>query len=124
MGEMRPTKISLQLADKTIKYPMGVLNDVPFKIGEFYILVDFVIMDIKEDSEIPIILGSPFLAMNEAIIDVKRGKLTFQVGEEKVEFMLAKLMKNPLTRCSCNLVDIIDICVKESTFENLLIDEF
>ena len=45
-------------------------------------------MDIKEDINTPIILGRPFLATVGAIIDVKRGKLTFEVGEEKVEFFL------------------------------------
>lgn len=53
--------------------------------------VDSVIMDIDEDFQIPIILGRPFLATARAIIDVKRGKLTFEVGEEKIEFILEKL---------------------------------
>lgn len=56
MGEMRPIVISLQLADRKIKCLMSVLIDVPVRLGEFYILVDFVIMDIK----IPIILGRDF----------------------------------------------------------------
>lgn len=65
-----------------------MLENVPVRIGQFYILIDFIIMDIKEDSNIPIILGRPFLATTRAIIDVKKGKLTFEVGEEKVEFIL------------------------------------
>lgn len=46
-------------------------------------------MDIKENSTIPIILGRPFLAIAGEIIDVKRGKLTFEVGDEKIEFILS-----------------------------------
>ena len=88
MGELRPTKMSVQLADRSVKYPIGILENVPVRIGQFYIPTDFIIMDIKEDNVTPIILGRPFLATVGAIIDVKRGKITFEVGEEKVEFIL------------------------------------
>ncbi|XP_050914787.1 uncharacterized protein LOC127129692 [Lathyrus oleraceus] len=66
-----------------------MLENILVRIGQFYIPTDFIIMDIKEDSHIPIILGRPFLATDGAIIDVKKGKITFEVGEEKVEFILA-----------------------------------
>ncbi|XP_050897321.1 uncharacterized protein LOC127104161 [Lathyrus oleraceus] len=84
LGELRPTKMSLQLADRSFKFPIGMLENIPFRIGQFYIPTNFVIMDIKEDSHIPIILGRPFLATTRVTIDVKKGKLTFDVGEEKV----------------------------------------
>lgn len=70
-------------------------------------------MDIKEDSHIPIILGRPYLATARAIIDVKKGRLTFEVGEEKVEFLLAKFLQAPTIDDSCCLLDVIDECVKE-----------
>lgn len=50
-------------------------------------------MDIKEDSNILILFGRPFLATDGAIIDVKRGKLTFEVGGEKIEFILSQFLK-------------------------------
>ena len=93
MGELRPTKMSVQLADRSVKYPVGILENVPVRIGQFYIPTDFIIMDIKEDSVTPIILGRPFLATVGAIIDVKRGKLTFEFGEEKVEFILTQFLQ-------------------------------
>lgn len=89
LGEVRPMRMSLQLAGHFVKFPVGMLENVPVRIGQFYIHIDFIIMDIKEDSNIPIILGRPFLATAGAIIDVKKGKLTFEVGEEKVEFILS-----------------------------------
>ncbi|XP_050917304.1 uncharacterized protein LOC127132397, partial [Lathyrus oleraceus] len=95
MGELRPTKMSVQLADRSIKYPVGILENVPVRIGQFYIPTDFTIMDIREDDTTPIILGRPFLATAGAIIDVKRGRLTFEVGEEKIEFILSKFLKAP-----------------------------
>ncbi|XP_050896521.1 uncharacterized protein LOC127103296 [Lathyrus oleraceus] len=75
LGELRPTKMSHQLADRSAKFPVGMLENVPVRIGQFYIPIDFVIMDIKEDSHVPIILGRPFLATVGAIIDMKKGRL-------------------------------------------------
>jgi len=67
----------------------------------------------EEDSQVPILLGRPFLTTAGAIIDVKNGRLAFNVGKETVEFDLAKLMKNPSIKDSCCMVDIIDRCVEE-----------
>ena len=117
LGELKPTRMSLQLADRSIKYPVGILEDVPLRIGQLYIPTDFVVMDISEDSHTPIILGRPFLATVGAIIDVKRGKLTFEVGEEKIEFILSKFMKGPAINDTCCFVDIIDECIKKLSSE-------
>ncbi|XP_058775016.1 uncharacterized protein LOC131649266 [Vicia villosa] len=113
LGELRPTRMFLQLVDRSVKYPVGMLENIPVRIGQFYIPTDFIIMDIQEDSNIPIILGRPFLATAGAIIDVKRGKLTFEVGEEKIEFILFQFLKAPSIVDTCCFVDIIDECVKE-----------
>ncbi|XP_058735185.1 uncharacterized protein LOC131607180, partial [Vicia villosa] len=95
LGELKATRMSLQLADRSVKYPVGMLENIPVRVGQFYIPTDFIIMDIQEDSNIPIILGRPFLATAGAIIDVKRGKLTFEVGEERIEFILSQFLKAP-----------------------------
>ncbi|XP_050915724.1 uncharacterized protein LOC127130801 [Lathyrus oleraceus] len=71
LGELRPTRMSLQLSDHSVKYPIGMLENIPVQVGQFFIPTDFIIVDIKEDSNIPIILGRPFLATVGAIIDVK-----------------------------------------------------
>ncbi|XP_057985298.1 uncharacterized protein LOC131170255 [Hevea brasiliensis] len=86
--ELRPTTISLQLADRSIKYLVGILENILIKVGKFFIPLDFVVQEIEEDIQIPIILGRPFLATAGAIIDVKNGLLTLKVGDEKVEFNL------------------------------------
>ena len=80
LGEMRPTTIFLQLADCSVKYTIGVLEDVPIKVGDLYVPVDFVILEMEEDMRTPIILGRPFLATAGCRIDVKNGKLSFDVG--------------------------------------------
>ncbi|KAJ9173786.1 hypothetical protein P3X46_016890 [Hevea brasiliensis] len=73
IGELKPTTISLQLADRSVKYPVGILENIPIKVGKFFIPVDFVVLQMEEDVKIPIILGIPFLATTGAIIDVKNG---------------------------------------------------
>ena len=112
LGELKPTKMTLQLADRSIIYPAGILEDIPVKVGGIYIPADFVVMEMEEDFQVPILLGRPFLATAGAIIDVKHGKLTFNVGEEKVEFEIANLMKSPSIQDSCYMIDIVDHCVK------------
>ncbi|XP_010545197.1 PREDICTED: uncharacterized protein LOC104817646 [Tarenaya hassleriana] len=51
VGELKPTRMTLQLADRSVKYPIGILEDVPLKVGNFYIPVDFVVLDMDEDSK-------------------------------------------------------------------------
>ncbi|XP_050893362.1 uncharacterized protein LOC127099689 [Lathyrus oleraceus] len=113
MGELRPTRMFVQLADRSIKFPVGMLENVPVHICQFYIPTDFIIMDIKEDSNIPVILRRPFLATAEAIIDVKKGKITFKAGEEKVKFILMQFLKAPTIDDTCCLLDVIEECVRE-----------
>ncbi|XP_050916796.1 uncharacterized protein LOC127131966 [Lathyrus oleraceus] len=121
LGELRPTKMSLQLADRYVKFPIGMLENNLVRIAQFYIPIDFVIMDIKEDTHIPIILKRPFLATVGAIMDVEKGNLTFEVREEKVKFILAQLLLVPAIEDSCCLLDVIDECVKEMEREPLII---
>ncbi|XP_078176374.1 uncharacterized protein LOC144569775 [Carex rostrata] len=88
VGELRPTGMTLQLADSSIRLPLGIVEDVPVLIGKFYVHVDFVVMDMEEDKEIPIILGQPFLKIARTLIDVENETLTLQIGDDKVEFNL------------------------------------
>ena len=93
LGELTPTAMTLQMSDKTLAHPKGILEDVLIKVGKFVFLVDFVVIDIKEDKQIPLMLGRPFLATGEALIDVKKGELTLKVGDEAVHFNLNHSLK-------------------------------
>nr|XP_016491521.1 PREDICTED: uncharacterized protein LOC107811157 [Nicotiana tabacum] len=73
IGRARPTSMLLQLADRTIKRPSCIHDVVLVQVGKFVFPVDFVILDCKVDEEIPIILGSPFLATGRALIDCETG---------------------------------------------------
>lgn len=70
LDEMKLTNISLDLNDMPINYSVGILEDVPIRIGKLNIPTDYVIMEIEEDSQTPILLGRPFLARVGAIVDV------------------------------------------------------
>ncbi|XP_028187410.1 uncharacterized protein LOC114374021 [Glycine soja] len=73
--EIRLTRMALQLADRTIKQPYGIIEDVLVKVDKFLFLVDFGAMDIDEDNEDPLILGRPFMKNSKVMIDVDDGKL-------------------------------------------------
>ncbi|XP_057999070.1 uncharacterized protein LOC131177911 [Hevea brasiliensis] len=83
LGELKPTTISVQLADRSIKYPIRILKNILLKVGKFFILVDFIVLDMEEDVKIPVILERPFLTTVGANIDVKNGRLTLKVEEKK-----------------------------------------
>ena len=57
VGELRPTQMTLQLADSSVRLPLGIVEDVPVQVGKFYVPADFVVMEMEEDKEVPIILG-------------------------------------------------------------------
>ncbi|XP_019256242.1 PREDICTED: uncharacterized protein LOC109234628 [Nicotiana attenuata] len=73
IGRARPTSMLLQLADRMVKKPSGILDDVLVQVGKFVFPTDFVILDCQVDGEIPIILGRPFLAIGRALIDCETG---------------------------------------------------
>ena len=74
LGEARPTIVTLKLVDKSLKHPGGggggVIEDVLVKVDKFIFPAYFIVLDMEEDKEIPIILGRPFLSTGRAMIDV------------------------------------------------------
>ncbi|XP_021750719.1 uncharacterized protein LOC110716414 [Chenopodium quinoa] len=91
LGELLQTNMTLQFVDRSIKFPKDRVEDVPLKIREFAIPVDFIVLEIAEDDNIPIILGRPFLATSGALIDVKGGIITLCVGIDKASFNLKSM---------------------------------
>ena len=85
-GEPKPTSISLQSVDRSIKYPRGVIEDVLVKVKNLYFLAEFIVLNMEEDREVPLILGHPFLATGDTLIDVQQKKLTLRVQDEEVTF--------------------------------------
>ena len=77
LGELKPTNITLSLADRSVKIPKGIVEDVLVKVDKFYYPVDFVVLDTEpitsEPNHVPIILRRPFLATSNAIINCRNG---------------------------------------------------
>ena len=70
LGEITPIAITLKMADRSMAQQEGFLEDVHFKVGKFIFPVDFVIMKMEGDTQVPLLLGRPFLATGVALIDV------------------------------------------------------
>ena len=90
--EVKPMRMTLQLVDRSIKCPYGVIEDVLVKVDKFTFPVDFVILDIEEDTEVPLILGRPFMKTARVIIDVDDGHLKVHVQDEIVTFIVIEAM--------------------------------
>ncbi|GKE13121.1 hypothetical protein Tco_1416672 [Tanacetum coccineum] len=90
LGELAHTRLTVELADRTVKYPKGIAENVLVEIGKFTFLIDFIILDMPEDIKVPLILGRPFLSTARAKIDVYKRKITLRVGEENIIFKSVK----------------------------------
>ncbi|GKE04670.1 homeodomain-like protein [Tanacetum coccineum] len=84
LGELAHTKLTVELADRTVKYPNGIAENVLVGIGKFIFPVDCIIIDMPEDIKVPLILRIPFLSTVRAKIDVYKRKITLRVGEERI----------------------------------------
>ena len=83
------------MADKTLAQPKGILEDVLIKLGKLIFPMDFMVFDIEEGKQVPLLFGRPFFATRVALIDVKKGEPTLRVGEEVVHFNLNHSLKQP-----------------------------
>ena len=95
LGEARLTTVTLQLANQSLTHPCGIIEDVLVKVDKFIFPADFIILDMQEDKEVPIILGRPFLTTGRAMIDVQKGELGLKVQEEEVTFNIFNDIKHP-----------------------------
>ncbi|XP_075515872.1 uncharacterized protein LOC142550683 [Primulina tabacum] len=111
LGEVKPTTITLQLAEISLTYPRGIVEDVLVKVDKFIFPADFVILDMEEDQDAPLIFGRPFLTTGRALIDVHKGELTLRVGGEAVIFNIYHAMKGSNEVSTCKSIDIIDSCM-------------
>ena len=90
MGELEimPMRMTLQLADRSITRPYGVIEDVLVRVKHFIFPADFVVMDISEDIDIPVILGRPFMLTASCIVDMGKRKLELGFEDQKIDFDL------------------------------------
>ncbi|XP_057747429.1 uncharacterized protein LOC130966628 [Arachis stenosperma] len=104
--EAKPTRMALQLADRTFKFSHGVVEHLLVKVGEFIFPTDFVVLDMEEEANASIIPGRPFLATAGAITDVQKGELVLRLHEEKMVFNIFTAMSCPKESIGeCMMVD-------------------
>ncbi|XP_070022458.1 uncharacterized protein [Nicotiana sylvestris] len=116
IGKPRPTSLRLQMVNRTMKRPLGVIEDVLVRVDKLILPANFVILDCEVDYEVLIILGRPFLAMGKAKVDVETGELTFRVGDEKVVFHVCKSMRQPNSKEVCSFLEMVtDVIVDETS---------
>ncbi|GJX93567.1 DNA-directed DNA polymerase [Tanacetum coccineum] len=121
LGEPKAIRMSLEFADRSIQYPRGIIENVLIKVDKFVLLINFVILDIPEDSRVPIILGRPFLVTARAMIDVFNKKITLRVGDDEVIFDVDQSIKRPTTEDDeCYEIDDLDYTINEEAQELLI----
>ncbi|GJY70473.1 reverse transcriptase domain-containing protein [Tanacetum coccineum] len=107
------TKMVLELADRTISKPTGVAENVFIKVGKFYFLADFVVLDFIADPRVPLLLGRPFLRTTHALIDVYEGEIILRSDDQSLTLKCGdtpSISYNNLE--SLKKVDLIDVARK------------
>ncbi|XP_059285698.1 uncharacterized protein LOC132039172 [Lycium ferocissimum] len=109
LGMPRPTTMRLQMADRSIKKPVGMVDDVLVRVGKFMLPIDFVILDCAVDRDISIILGRPFLATGRALMDSENNEIKFRVNDEEVTFQASKRLKLPSDYEIISVIGSLDV---------------
>ncbi|XP_021799895.1 uncharacterized protein LOC110744239 [Prunus avium] len=122
IGELKSTTVSLQLADRSVTYPKGIIEDVLIRVKQFVFPADFFVLDMEEDHDIPLLLGRPFLATAGTLIDVQQGTLTLRVQGESIEFKVFEDAKKPGDLEECSRIDLLDPIGHVNYLENTSTD--
>ncbi|GKA90310.1 reverse transcriptase domain-containing protein [Tanacetum coccineum] len=117
---LKPTKMSVRLADRSFQYPVGIAENMLVEVGKFTFPADFVILEMEEDSKVPLILGRPFLHTADAVIRVKQKQLNLGVGIERMIFNIDYAIKHSYSNDdTCFSIGVIDEILEED-FDALL----
>ncbi|GJR23332.1 reverse transcriptase domain-containing protein [Tanacetum coccineum] len=112
--------MSVRLVDRSFQYPVGIAKNMLVEVGKFTFPADFVILEMEEDSKVPLILGRPFLHTADAVIRVKQKQLNLGVGTERMIFNIDSAMKHSYSNDdTCFSIDVIDEILEED-FDALL----
>ncbi|CAN6559485.1 unnamed protein product [Malus baccata var. baccata] len=96
LGDLKETKVVIQLADRSNRYPKGLLEDVLVQVNELIFPADFFVLEMEHDpmpTALPLILGRPFLRTAQTKIDVYDGTLTMEIDGESVKFRIFNAMR-------------------------------
>ncbi|GKF54099.1 reverse transcriptase domain-containing protein, partial [Tanacetum coccineum] len=115
LPELTPTRMTLELADRSITHPKGCVEDVFVKVRKFHFPTGFVVVDFEVDPRVPLILGRSFLRTGRALIDVYREEITLRVDNKAVTFNPNETTQYSSTYddSSINRIDVIDVACEE-----------
>lgn len=113
MCNYKRTRISLVLADRSVRRPVGIVENIPVGIGQGYVLTDFVVLELAEEPKDPIILGRPFLATIGAMIDVKNGHIDLRLSDMAMKFNVERVLKKPTIDGHTCWVDTLSELIEE-----------
>ncbi|XP_061363610.1 uncharacterized protein LOC133307176 [Gastrolobium bilobum] len=115
--EMESTFMFLQFSDRSIKRPEGVLEDVLVKVNDYIFPADFVVLNMEEDDNMPLILGRPILATARTLIDVEKRLMIFRVNGGKFKMNVFEAIKHPEDKENCFQIYVIEEAVSEKILE-------
>jgi len=122
LGELKPTSITLLLADRSVK---GIVEDVLVEVDKFIYLVDFIVLDthpVEACNSFLVILGLPFLATSNALINCRNGLMKLSFGNMTLEMNIFNICKQPGDYNDLQEVDFIEELVYDQ-FESTLIED-
>ncbi|GJS49289.1 reverse transcriptase domain-containing protein [Tanacetum coccineum] len=121
LPELTTTRMTLELADRSITHPKGVAEDVFIKVGKFHFPTDFVVVDFDADPRVPLIFGRPFIRTSRDLIDVYGEEITLRFNDEAITFNLGHTSRysSDYNAELVNQIDIIDVAYDEYSQEEL-----
>ncbi|XP_070035127.1 uncharacterized protein [Nicotiana tomentosiformis] len=125
LGVIKSIPVSLQLDEKTTILPKGIIEDILVRVDKFVFPVNFIVVDMKVNKEVPLILGRPFLCTGRAIFDIYEGQLMLRVGNEKVVLQMKRMMKYPSDEAfaySCFKLDVVGELAEKYKLDKLVGD--
>jgi hypothetical protein len=97
---LEPTGMCLELGENSIRYPLGIAEDLPMKVGHHFIPIDIVVLEMGEREKPLLILGRPFLKTVGATIDVGKGEIMFDINGERSSFKFRPRLE------ACNMIGV------------------
>ncbi|XP_038695435.1 uncharacterized protein LOC119992714 [Tripterygium wilfordii] len=124
---MKKTTVRLELADRSVRHPKGIVEDILVQVDKLILPADFIILDTEESEmnghDAPILLGRPFMATADTCIRVKDGTLTMTVLGETVELKVFEALSFPSTSLdTCFSIDTIDTLITSTFVQNKIMD--
>nr|GFA18338.1 reverse transcriptase domain-containing protein [Tanacetum cinerariifolium] len=121
LPELTPTCMTLELVDRSVSKPLGIVKDVSFKVGVFHFPADFVVVDFEQDPRVPLILRRCFLKTSRALIDVHKGELTLCIRNEAITYNLDQTMRYSANynQMTANKIDVVELACEEYSQEVL-----